>query len=75
MGKYIIILDKLAAVDFKKHAKSGDKLTIKKLNQIFEELKSHPKTGIGNPEALKYSLSNYWSRKINRKDRFIYRIE
>jgi toxin YoeB len=31
--------------------------------------------GIGQPEALKYELSGFWSRKINQKDRLIYKVE
>ncbi|MFZ4396261.1 MAG: type II toxin-antitoxin system YoeB family toxin, partial [Kiritimatiellia bacterium] len=29
--------------------------------------------GIGNPELLK-GLSGYWSRRINEKDRLVYKI-
>ncbi|WP_231458868.1 MULTISPECIES: Txe/YoeB family addiction module toxin [unclassified Pedobacter] len=75
MGKYSIVLDKLAEKKIKLHLKSGDKASIKRINQIFEELKSHPYNGVGNPEALKYNLSNFWSRKINQKDRLIYRVD
>jgi toxin YoeB len=39
------------------------------------ELYEHPETGIGNPEKLKYDLTGFWSRQINRKDRLIYLIE
>jgi toxin YoeB len=42
--------------------------------EILEELKTHPTTGIGNPEQLKYDLSGKWSRRINKKDRIIYEI-
>lgn len=38
------------------------------------ELKEHPSTGSGNPEELKYDLSEFWSRRINSKDRLIYEI-
>jgi toxin YoeB len=75
MGKFAIVLDLKAEKELKKHFKAGDKATIKRINQIFDELKVHPKTGIGQPEALKYSLSAYWSRKINQKDRLIYKVE
>jgi toxin YoeB len=34
-----------------------------------------PYTGIGKPEPLKYELSGKWSRRIDRKNRFIYAIE
>jgi toxin YoeB len=38
-------------------------------------LSIHPETGIGKPEKLKFNLSGYWSRRINRKDRLVYKIE
>ncbi len=38
------------------------------------ELVEHPKTGTGKPELLTGNLNNYWSRRINKKDRLIYRI-
>lgn len=74
MGKFAIILDFNAEKELQKHFKAGDKATIKRINQIFDELKVHPKTGIGQPEVLKHSLSGYWSRKINQKDRLIYKV-
>ena len=75
MGEYSIVLERIAEKQIKLHFKSGDKASIKKINQIFEELKSNPYSGIGSPEALKYSLSEFWSRKINQKDRMIYKVE
>ncbi|UKT63233.1 Txe/YoeB family addiction module toxin [Pedobacter mucosus] len=75
MGEYSIVLEKIAEKQIKLHLKSGDKPSIKKITQIFEDLKSNPYSGMGNPEALKYSLSNYWARKINQKDRLIYKVE
>ncbi|WP_421945911.1 Txe/YoeB family addiction module toxin [Pedobacter sp.] len=75
MGEYSIVLEKIAEKQIKLHLKSGDKASIKRINQIFEELKSNPYSGIGSPEALKYGLSNYWSRKINQKDRLIYKVD
>ncbi|MDR2149098.1 MAG: Txe/YoeB family addiction module toxin, partial [Tannerella sp.] len=34
-----------------------------------------PYTGIGKPEPLKHELSGKWSRRIDRKNRFIYSVE
>ena len=68
-------LIKNAEKDLKQHFNSGDQATIKRLNQIVEELKTHPKIGVGKPEPLKYSLSGIWSRRINAKDRLIYKVE
>ncbi|RZK54707.1 MAG: Txe/YoeB family addiction module toxin, partial [Pedobacter sp.] len=75
MGEYIIVLEAIAEKDLKRHHRAGDKVTIKRINQIYEELKIHPKTGLGNPEELKHNLSGLWSRRINKKDRLIYKIE
>jgi len=59
MGEYSIVLEKVAEKQLKQHFKSGNRASIKRINQIFEELKSNPYSGIGSPEALKYSLSNF----------------
>ena len=45
-------------IDFFK--KSGNKAVLNKLLTFFEELTSHPFTGTGKPEPLKYQLSNLW---------------
>ena len=75
MGEYTIVLEARAEQDLKRHHKSGNKATINRIDQIYEELKIHPKIGIGNPEALKHKLIGYWSRRINQKDRLIYKID
>ncbi|MFN7422116.1 MAG: Txe/YoeB family addiction module toxin [Chitinophagales bacterium] len=54
--------------------KSGNKAAINKIQQIFKELSNTPYEGTGNPEALKYELSGYCSRRINKKDRLIYQV-
>jgi toxin YoeB len=74
MGKYFVIIEKSAQKELQIHYRSGDKLSIKRIEQIILELTEHPETGIGNPEKLKFDLSGYWSRRINRKDRIVYRI-
>lgn len=33
-----------------------------------------PYAGIGKPEPLKHSWSGYWSRRIDREHRLIYRV-
>lgn len=75
MSKFTIRITPDAEKDIKKLYRSGDKASIKKFEAIFEELKEHPTTGRGNPEQLKYQLSDYWSREINKKDRLVYLIE
>jgi toxin YoeB len=47
----------------------------KKIQKILSELEEHPYTGEGQPEALKYDLTGFWSRRINKKDRIVYKVE
>lgn len=75
MGKFRVKIEKTAQNDIKKHIKSGNKATIKKIELILKELEKHPTTGAGQPEQLKYELAGKWSRRINQKDRLIYTID
>ncbi len=75
MGKYFVDFEPKSKEEIKAHLKSGNKANIKKLEKILVELEQTPFEGIGNPEPLKYELSGFWSRKINQKDRMIYKVE
>ena len=44
-----------------------DKKILKKINDLIKEIERTPFTGKGKPEPLKYSLSGYWSRRINHE--------
>lgn len=74
MGKYLVDLTDKAKSDIRKHKKSGNKATIKKITKLIEELENHPTTGTGQVEELKHELTGFWSRRINQKDRMIYTI-
>lgn len=74
MEEYSIVIEKNAQKELQAHYRSGNKGTIRTIEKIFQELADHPKKGTGQPEALKFYLSGYWSRRINKKDRLIYRI-
>lgn len=75
MGKYIIKIEDLAQTHLKKHFKAGNLQSIKKIEKILIELSQTPFEGSGKPEALKHELNGFWSRKINQKDRLIYKVE
>ena len=49
--------------------------TFKKINDLIKDISRHPYSGLGKPEQLKHKLSNYWSRRLNLKDRLVYKIE
>lgn len=48
--------------------------TLAKLNRLIEECRRTPFKGTGKPEPLKNDLKGWWSRRINRKDRLVYRV-
>lgn len=75
MGQFKLKIEELAQKHLKQHYKSGDKRSIKKIEKILLELSETPYVGIGNPELLKYDLAGFWSRRINQKDRLIYKVE
>ncbi|MBE7508951.1 MAG: Txe/YoeB family addiction module toxin [Bacteroidia bacterium] len=74
MGKYRVEITKTAKADLEKHFKSGNKTNIARIGKILLELSESPYEGTGNPEQLKYDFKGYWSRRINKKDRLIYRV-
>jgi toxin YoeB len=59
-------------VDFWK--KSGDKVMLKKIRKLLENIQQTPFEGIGKPEQLKYDWIGYWSRRINHEHRLIYEV-
>ncbi|MXO06103.1 Txe/YoeB family addiction module toxin [Flavobacterium sp. HBTb2-11-1] len=75
MGKFRVEVTKVAAQDIEKHKKSGNKISIKNIAKILIDLTENPYEGFGNPEPLKYEYSGFWPRRINQKDRLIYRVQ
>lgn len=49
-----------------------DKKTLKRINELIKDTLRDPFDGIGKPEALKHSLSGYWSRRIDETNRLVY---
>ena len=72
---YKLILMPEAEKHLKEWRRSGQKKTLKKIADLFEELQKHPTTGTGKVEQLKGDLSGYWSRRIDKSARKIYAIE
>ena len=54
--------------------KTGNKVVLKKIRNLLEDISKTPFSGIGKPEALKHNLSGKWSRRITKADRIIYQI-
>lgn len=54
---------------------SGQKKTLQKIANLFDELRMHPKSGTGQVEQLRGDMAGLWSRRITKGDRLIYAIE
>ena len=54
---------------------NSDCKTAQKIISLLDEMSVTPYTGKGKPEALKHEYSGYWSRRINSKDRIVYRVD
>ncbi|MFK5984368.1 MAG: Txe/YoeB family addiction module toxin [Pseudomonadota bacterium] len=52
-----------------------DKKILKRINMLIKEIKRQPFDGIADPEPLKHSWMGYWSRRINREHRLVYKAK
>jgi len=49
-----------------------DKKMLRKINELIKDIKRSPFEGKGKPEPLRYDLSGFWSRRIDREHRLVY---
>lgn len=70
----IKIWDEVAWNDYL-YWQTQDKKTLKRINQLIKDIERNGFEGIGKPEPLKGDYSGYWSRRIDDKNRLVYKIE
>jgi len=51
-----------------------DKKTLKRINRLIKDIKRQPFEGLGDPEPLKHNWTGYWSRRIDREHRLVYKV-
>ncbi len=56
------------------HWQATDAKTLTKLNGLLAECQRHPFKGTGKPEPLRDNLKGWWSRRIDREHRLVYRV-
>ena len=55
---------------------SEDKKTFEKINKLLKDIERNGVSkGIGKPEKLKYDYTGFWSRRIDEKNRLIYKVD
>jgi len=68
-----LVIDNKAREDLKFWYDSGQRQR-KKIEDLIRDIVEHPTWGIGKPEKLKHDLTGKWSRRIDRKNRIIYKV-
>ncbi len=54
--------------------KHGGKI-LKRVNQLIKDIKRNPFQGLGDPEPLKHHWAGYWSRRVTREHRLVYKVK
>jgi len=63
-----------AAWDDYLYWQQNDKAMLRRINALIRDIQRDPFAGIGKPEALKFNLSGYWSRRIDDEHRIVYTV-
>ena len=52
----------------------NDPKVLDNINDLIRDIRRDPFKGLGKPEPLKHSLAGWWSRRITREHRLVYRV-
>ena len=52
-----------------------DRKNLKRVNELLKDIERNGLSGIGKAEPLKWGLSGLWSRRIDKDNRLVYRIQ
>lgn len=70
----IIRLSEQAEDDIR-HWNAVDSTKTDRIMRLLENINITPFSGLGKPEPLKHNLVGFWSRRIDREHRLIYKVE
>lgn len=56
------------------HWQAVDMAQTERINELIKDIRRSPFKGIGKPEPLGGRLSGWWSRRIDREHRLVYRV-
>lgn len=51
-----------------------DKKTLKRINQLLQDIERNGYNGIAKSEPLKNNLSGYWSKRIDDSNRLVFKL-
>jgi toxin YoeB len=52
----------------------NDQKILLAINDLIKDIRRDPFKGLGKPEPLKHGLSGWWSRRVTREHRLVYRV-
>jgi toxin YoeB len=68
-----VVFEFSAFEDFNNWAVVNKKI-YQKIVKLIYDIDRSPSQGLGKPEALKHDLQGYWSRRIDKEHRLVYRV-
>ena len=48
---------------------------LQRISELIGDIQRHAYEGLGDPTPLSHHLSGYWSRRIDRLNRLVYKVE
>ena len=54
---------------------ANDRVTLRRVNRLIEDIVRNGHNGIGKPEPLRQNLAGYWSRRVTSEHRLVYALE
>ena len=57
------------------HWQTADRVILKRINRLIEDISRDPFVGIGKPEPLRHALAGSWSRRIDEEHRLVYFVD
>jgi toxin YoeB len=63
------------ATAWEQYLSHTDRKLVKRLNELIADVMRNGYEGIGKPEPLRGELSDFWSKRIDREHRLVYRIK
>ncbi len=69
-----LVFSQNAWEDYNYWQKTDKKIHLR-INELILDIQRNHYHGIGKPEPLRHNLAGYWSRRINKEHRLVYKIE
>ena len=68
------VLFSRTAWDQYKEWQKRDQKVLARIHELIRSIQRDPFKGIGKPEPVRQNLKGYWSRRITKEHRLVYRI-